>query len=136
MASCEELREGIELLVCRWGALQNHPQHHNHLTFKIYQFLTTPSSEALYHVDKLANLIDDFMLSLNTEIDDGSIDEMADNLTILRKECLEGNFSSIKLLRRQSFDQQHIQVMNGDEDDSEPLENMADNLSDTTVGYP
>ncbi|GJV78019.1 hypothetical protein Tco_1509603 [Tanacetum coccineum] len=35
---------------------------------------TPPNPEALY-VDELENLLDDFMLSLNTEIDDGSIEE-------------------------------------------------------------
>lgn len=56
-----------------------HPNPYNwQLKIKISSITLHPLfcfSEALY-VDELENLLDDFMLSLNTEIDDGSIEEV------------------------------------------------------------
>ncbi|XP_021972592.1 pre-rRNA-processing protein TSR2 homolog isoform X2 [Helianthus annuus] len=92
------LSEGIALLLGRWYALQNEPEKAQQLTVNIYQWLIRPS-EALY-VDELEDLLDDFMLSFNTDIDDGSVEEIADSLMIMHKECLEGNFASIVRLRQ------------------------------------
>ncbi|KAJ0549410.1 putative pre-rRNA-processing protein TSR2 [Helianthus annuus] len=68
------LSEGIALLLGRWYALQNEPEKAQQLTVNIYQWLIRPS-EALY-VDELEDLLDDFMLSFNTDIDDGSVEEV------------------------------------------------------------
>ncbi|KAI3783589.1 hypothetical protein L1987_42673 [Smallanthus sonchifolius] len=74
-----ELREGIDLLLGRT----------NGVDVRNYFFVVClPLTEALY-VDQLENLLDDFMLSLNTEIDDG-IEEIAESLMIMHEECLEG----------------------------------------------
>nr|GEX24992.1 pre-rRNA-processing protein TSR2-like [Tanacetum cinerariifolium] len=82
-------------------------------------------TKALY-VDELENLLDDFMLSLNTEIDDGSIEEMADNLMIMHEECLEGNFASIERLR-QSIPSPPLPVhVMGCEDDSDTTSSSGD----------
>nr|GFA23530.1 pre-rRNA-processing protein TSR2 homolog [Tanacetum cinerariifolium] len=83
------------------------------------------AQKALY-VDELENLLDDFMLSLNTEIDDGSIEEMADNLMIMHEECLEGNFASIERLR-QSIPSPPLPVhVMGCEDDSDTTSSSGD----------
>ncbi|KAL8222940.1 hypothetical protein R6Q57_020339 [Mikania cordata] len=120
-----QLKEGIDLLLGRWSTLQTAIQNQwdgrqiaQQLPVRIYQWLTRPS-EAI-NLDELENLLDDFMLSLNTEIDDGSIEEMADNLMILHEECLKGNFASISRLRNNQVNQ-HIpqHVVNGGEDDWE-----------------
>ncbi|KAJ0829056.1 putative pre-rRNA-processing protein TSR2 [Helianthus annuus] len=84
--AANQLREGIGLLLGRWSALQmaiqnecggrDTRQRAQQLTLDIYQWLIRPS-EGLY-VDELEDLLDDFMLSLNTEIDDGSIEEVRD----------------------------------------------------------
>ncbi|KAJ0551319.1 putative pre-rRNA-processing protein TSR2 [Helianthus annuus] len=68
------------------------------------------------------------MLSLNTEIDDGSIDEVADNLMIMHEECLEGNFASIERLRQSIPAANHrMQVVNGgDDDDSDTASSSGD----------
>ncbi|GKD74579.1 sucrose synthase 7-like protein [Tanacetum coccineum] len=57
--------------------------------------------KALY-VDELENLLDDFMLSLNTEIDDGSIEEDASEKIIEiikgKPELIIGNYTDGKLV--------------------------------------
>ncbi|KAJ9541857.1 hypothetical protein OSB04_028363 [Centaurea solstitialis] len=123
-----QLREGIDLLLGRWSALQMAVQNEwggrdtrqkvQQLAVDIYHWLIRPI-EALY-VDDLENVLDDFMLSLNTEIDDGSIEEIAENLMIMHEECLEGNFVSIERLRQsapQNGAIHRLQVVNGGEDD-------------------
>ncbi|KAL3621809.1 hypothetical protein CASFOL_034295 [Castilleja foliolosa] len=42
-------------------------------------------------------MLDDFMLSLNTEIGDGSSEEK--KMMVMHEECSEGNFDSIKKLK-------------------------------------
>ncbi|CAI9268187.1 unnamed protein product [Lactuca saligna] len=141
-----QLREGIDLLLGRWSALQMAVQNEwggrdtrqkaQQLAVDIYQWLIRPS-EALY-VDELENLLDDFMLSLNTEIDDGSIEEIADNLMIIHEECLEGNFASIERLR-QSAPQiaaasHQMQVVNGGEDDSDSTSSSGDESMEMADG--
>ncbi|KAJ0855603.1 putative pre-rRNA-processing protein TSR2 [Helianthus annuus] len=92
-----------------WGGRDTR-QRAQQLTLDIYQWLIRPS-EGLY-VDELEDLLDDFMLSLNTEIDDGSIEEIAENLMIMHEECLEGNFASIGRLRQSvPTSNQQIQVV-------------------------
>ncbi|KAK9061213.1 hypothetical protein SSX86_018393 [Deinandra increscens subsp. villosa] len=154
--AANQLREGIDLLLGRWSALQMAVQNEwggrdtrqkaQQLAVDIYQWLNRPS-ESLY-VDELENLLDDFMLSLSTEIDDGSIEEIADNLMIMHEECLEGNFASIGRLRQSvPSSNQHIQVVNGGEDDSDSASSSGDesmeiadeldsNISDMTIGEP
>ncbi|KAM0008058.1 putative pre-rRNA-processing protein TSR2 [Helianthus debilis subsp. tardiflorus] len=80
--------------------------------------------------DELEDLLDDFMLSLNTEIVDGSIEEIAENLMIMHEECLEGNFASIGRLRQSipTFNQ-HIQVVKGGKDDSDSASSSGDDIS-------
>ncbi|GJW62874.1 pre-rRNA-processing protein TSR2 [Tanacetum coccineum] len=129
-----QLREGIDLILGRWSALQmaihnewggrDTSQKAQQLATDIYRWLIRPA-EALY-VDELENLLDDFMLSLNTEIDDGSIEEIADNLMIMHEECLEGNFASIERLRQSiPIPPLPVHVM-GCEDDSDTTSSSGD----------
>ncbi|KAL8193020.1 hypothetical protein R6Q57_027468 [Mikania cordata] len=130
-----QLREGIDLLLGKWTALQmaihnewggrDTRQKAQQLTVDIHQWLIRPS-EALY-IDELENLLDDFMLSLNTEIDDGSIEEIANELMIMHKECLEGKFALIEQLRQSiPTSNHHIQVVNGGVDDSDSTSSSGD----------
>ncbi|KAD7480066.1 hypothetical protein E3N88_03202 [Mikania micrantha] len=130
-----QLREGIDLLLGKWTALQmaihnewggrDTRQKVQQLTVEIHQWLIRPS-EALY-IDELENLLDDFMLSLNTEIDDGSIEEIANELMIMHKECLEGKFALIEQLRQSiPTSNHHIQVVNGGVDDSDSTSSSGD----------
>ncbi|KAK1421271.1 hypothetical protein QVD17_23467 [Tagetes erecta] len=136
-----------------WGGRDTR-QKAQQLAVDVYNWLIRPA-EALY-VDELENLLDDFMLSLNTEIDDGSIEEIADNLMIMHEECLEGNFASIERLRQSIPTANHrMQVVNGGEDDSDSTSSSGDesmeiadetdpsdpadpssNLSDMTLSEP
>ncbi|PWA84186.1 hypothetical protein CTI12_AA161420 [Artemisia annua] len=128
-----QLREGIDLILGRWSALQmaihnewggrDTRQKAQQLALDIYRWLIRPA-EALY-VDELENLLDDFMLSLNTEIDDGSIEEIADNLMIMHEECLEGNFVSVERLR-QSIPTSPLPMQVGGEDDSDTTSSSGD----------
>lgn len=128
-----QLREGIDLILGRWSALQmaihnewggrDTRQKAHQLALDIYRWLIRPA-EALY-VDELENLLDDFMLSLNTEIDDGSIEEIADNLMIMHEECLEGNFVSVERLR-QSIPNSPLPMQVGGEDDSDTTSSSGD----------
>ncbi|XP_076923637.1 uncharacterized protein LOC143585833 [Bidens hawaiensis] len=97
-----ELKEGIDLLLGRWSHLQkaiwNHshgPQKAQQLPVDIFQWLTKPCEEYL------GVLLDYFMITLRYEIRDGSVEEMAENLISMHKECLEGNFASIERLRQE-----------------------------------
>lgn len=58
-------------------------------------------SEPLY-IDDLETLIDEGMLSFNLEIQDGSVEEVAEELMIMHEECLDGDFSSVERLREAS----------------------------------
>ncbi|KAL8247654.1 hypothetical protein R6Q59_008870 [Mikania micrantha] len=130
-----QLREGIDLLLGKWTALQmaihnewggrDTRQKVQQLTVDIHQWLIRPP-DALY-IDELENLLDDFMLSLNTEIDDGSIEEIANELMIMHKECLEGKFALIEQLRQSiPTSNHHIQVVNGGVDDSDSTSSSGD----------
>ncbi|KAL4576363.1 hypothetical protein LXL04_012455 [Taraxacum kok-saghyz] len=133
-----ELREGIDLLLGRWSALQMAIQNEwggrdthqkaQQLALDIYHWLIRPT-ETLY-VDDLENLLDDFMLSLNTEIDDGSIEEIAENLMIIHEECLDGSFASIEKLRQSASQTTNhgMQVVNCDDDD------LASSSGDESMG--
>ncbi|XP_052170048.1 uncharacterized protein LOC127786596 [Diospyros lotus] len=101
------LQEGITLVLSRWTALQMAVQNEwggPHSRFKSEQLAAdifswlTQSKEPLY-ADDLEDMLDEFMLSLNTEIADGSVEEIAEKLMIMHEECLEGNFKSVQVLK-------------------------------------
>ncbi|KAL9148511.1 hypothetical protein ABFS82_12G046000 [Erythranthe guttata] len=77
-----QLQEGINLLLSWWTVLR----------------LLTQSKEevSICHVD---DMLYNFMDTLNTDIDGGSIEEISDKLMVMREECSEGNFGSISDLR-------------------------------------
>ncbi|XP_073131047.1 uncharacterized protein [Henckelia pumila] len=124
-----QLQEGIQLVLSRWAALQmaveNHWGGHDSLQksqqLGLNLFHRLCQSKEQVYIDDLEDMLDEFMLSLNTEIGDGSIEEIAEKLMIMREECLEGNFSTIKKLKeavapRISYVRQ---AGSKDEDDSE-----------------
>lgn len=102
-----QFQEGINLLLSRWTALQMAVQNqwggpHSHLRARqiivdIFS-LFTQSKERVY-IDDVEDLLEEAMLSLSVEIDDGSIEEIAEKLMLMHEECLEGNFVSIQKLR-------------------------------------
>lgn len=70
------------------------------LNFILY-FVCYFFPEPLY-IDDLETLIDEGMLSFNLEIQDGSVEEVAEELMIMHEECLDGDFSSVERLREAS----------------------------------
>ncbi|KAL6987144.1 hypothetical protein U1Q18_012900 [Sarracenia purpurea var. burkii] len=105
--SAAQLQEGISLLLSRWTALQMAVESEwggpdsrlksKQLVADIFSWLTQ-SKDPLY-IDDLEDFLDEFMLALNTEIADGSIEEIAEKLMIMHEECLEGNFQSVQILK-------------------------------------
>ncbi|XP_073289497.1 pre-rRNA-processing protein TSR2-like [Primulina huaijiensis] len=102
-----QLQDGIGLLLSRWAALRmavenewggrDSLQKSQQLGHDLFHRLTQ-SKEQVY-IDDLEDMLDEFMLSLNTETGDGSIEEIAEKMMVMREECLEGNFNSIKKLK-------------------------------------
>ncbi|KAK9941183.1 hypothetical protein M0R45_017802 [Rubus argutus] len=78
--------------------------------------------EPLY-IDDLEEMLNEAMLSLNTMIEDGSIEEVAEKIMIMHEECLDCNFKSIESLREANSRRgptPHVrQVVNDDEDSDE-----------------
>ncbi|KAF2298524.1 hypothetical protein GH714_023963 [Hevea brasiliensis] len=101
-------QEGIFLVLSRWSALQlavgnewggrGSAQLADQLRSNIFSWFT--QSKEPHYIDDLESILDEGMLSLNTMIEDGSIEEVAEKLMIMHEECLEGNYNSIEKLRR------------------------------------
>ncbi|XP_074361933.1 uncharacterized protein LOC141702139 [Apium graveolens] len=102
-----KLQEGINLLLSRWSSLQvavenefggrHSRKRSQQLPIDIFSWFT--QSKGPIYIDELEDMLDDFMLSLNTELDDGSIEEISEKLMIMREECLECNFLSVERLK-------------------------------------
>ncbi|XP_025888055.1 uncharacterized protein [Solanum lycopersicum] len=102
-----QLQEGIGLVLTRWTALQmaienewggrDTREKSNQLNVDIFSAFTQ-SKEKVY-MDDIEEILDEFMISLNTEVNDGSLEEVAEKLMYMHEECLEGDFNSIKVLR-------------------------------------
>ncbi|XAR52506.1 hypothetical protein NMG60_11020627 [Bertholletia excelsa] len=144
--NASQLQEGIGLLLSRWSALQMAVENEwggphsrlksQQLAADIFSWLTQ-SKEPLY-IDDLENMLDEFMLSLNTEIADGSIEEIAEKLMIMHEECLEGNYKSIQILKESIPPRggvPHIRQAADDNDDDEDEDNESGNgdLSEMVV---
>ncbi|XP_042515259.1 pre-rRNA-processing protein TSR2 homolog [Macadamia integrifolia] len=72
----------------------------------------------------------------NAEIEDGSIEEVAEQLMIMHENCLQGNYESVEKLRKSSSgaeaaSQGRLMVNDDDEDES-----LADELSDMVMDDP
>ncbi|KAK7307075.1 hypothetical protein VNO77_39817 [Canavalia gladiata] len=84
------------------------------------------------YIDDLETILDEGMLSLNTEIEDNSIQDVAENLMVMYEECLQGNYRSVQILRGTNSNQalRHCvaQTVNDDDDDED------DDSDDSIVG--
>ncbi|CAA3014715.1 Hypothetical predicted protein [Olea europaea subsp. europaea] len=142
-----QLHEGINLVLSRWAALRlavenewggrDSVQKSQQLTQILFQALTQ-SKEKVY-IDDLEDMLDEFMLSLNTEIEDGSIEEIAEKLMVMHEECAEGNFNSIKSLKETNTPSVSYvrQARSDDEDDSDDdNDHDGDNSTEMTVDDP
>ncbi|ESW28467.1 hypothetical protein PHAVU_003G288900 [Phaseolus vulgaris] len=124
--------EGIGLLLFRWSALRTAVENEwggRESRVKADQLVTdvlswfTQSKDPLY-IDDLEDILDQGMLSLNVEVEDGSVEEVAEKLMVMHEEFLDENFSSFENLRKANLEQAarppHTpQIVNGDEDDTD-----------------
>ncbi|KAL4200265.1 hypothetical protein AMTRI_Chr03g148850 [Amborella trichopoda] len=103
--------EGISLILSRWTALQMAVENEwgGRTSRQKFQQLSTDivswfsQSNAPLYIDDLEMMLDETMvLSFSSEIEDGSIEEVAEQLMILHEECLKGNFETLYQLRASS----------------------------------
>lgn len=103
------LEEGISLVLSRWTALQmavesrwggpNSRQKLEELASAISSWFINVK-ESLY-IDDLENLLDENMeQSFNTVIEDGSIEEVAEQLMAVHEDLVQGNYASVENLRK------------------------------------
>ncbi|KAK2426850.1 pre-rRNA-processing protein TSR2 protein [Trifolium repens] len=132
----EVFQEGIVLVLSRWSALRTAVENewggrNSHI--KAQQFAAdifswfTQSRDPLY-IDDLETLLDEGALAFNLQIEDGSVEEIAEELMIMHEECLSGNFGSVERLREASQNPAAYpraeQFVNGDEDDDDSDEDI------------
>ncbi|MQL71868.1 hypothetical protein Taro_004196 [Colocasia esculenta] len=136
--------EAVSLVLSRWTALQmavedgwggkDSRRKSQELESAIVSWFTQ-SNDTLY-IDDLENMLDESMVvSFNTEIEDGSVEEVAEQLMVIHEECRQGNYASIEKLRT-SKPQAHAisqskRVINDDDDESSD-----DDASDMMVDEP
>ncbi|GMH23746.1 hypothetical protein Nepgr_025589 [Nepenthes gracilis] len=140
-AAIPKFREGISLLLARWSALQmavdnewggpNSRTAAFQLASEIFDFFTL-SKETLY-IDDLEDLLDKAMITLNTDVQDGSIEEVAEKLMVMHEECLEGNYGSVEKLREDvalAVTVRHIEQVANDEDEATINEDISNMILD------
>ncbi|XP_010259056.1 PREDICTED: pre-rRNA-processing protein TSR2 homolog isoform X2 [Nelumbo nucifera] len=124
--SLSRLSEGISLLLSRWTALQmaienewggkDSRQKSEQLAADIFSWFS--QSREPHYIDDLENMLDENMvLSFNTDIEDGSIEKVAEQLIVMHEDCQQGNYESIEKLRKSNFGKvalsQNRQIPNG-----------------------
>ncbi|KAK9168770.1 hypothetical protein Syun_000910 [Stephania yunnanensis] len=103
--------EGITLLLSQWTALQMAVENEwggrdsrnksQILASDVFTWFTQ-SKEPLY-IDDLERILEEcLLLSFNTEAEDGSIEEVAEELMIMHEDFLQGNYEAVDKLRKSS----------------------------------
>ncbi|KAM0882155.1 hypothetical protein ACQ4PT_032494 [Festuca glaucescens] len=125
------LQEGIGLVFGRWTALQMAVENEwggresrakaDQLAASILSWFA--NSKGPFYYDDLEDMMFDSMSdSFNTEVEDGSVGEVAKKLFEMHEECLQNNFSSIEKLRNTrpqgNAVSQSRQIATDDDDDS------------------
>ncbi|XP_072955334.1 uncharacterized protein [Typha angustifolia] len=149
------LGEGISLVLSRWTALQmavengwggrDSRRKADELADSILSLFV--QSKAPLYIDDLENMIDESMVvSFNTEIEDGSVEEIAEELMIMHEDCLKGNYEPIQKLReagpQRNAVSQSRQLIDDNEDESSEEEELAEMMVDdaepkeTTMDQP
>ncbi|KAJ0964467.1 hypothetical protein J5N97_025605 [Dioscorea zingiberensis] len=152
LESAARFGEGIALVLSRWTALQMAVQNGwggrdsrskaDELTSSVLTWFT--NTKAPLYIDDLENILDENMvLCFNTEIEDGSVEEVAEQLMIMHEDCLRGNFESIEKLRNSTSTpnavSQSRQVANeneGKSSDEESDEEADEEVSEMMVDEP
>eukprot|EP01018_Ginkgo_biloba_P039794 Gb_05218 [translate_table: standard] len=103
-----KFEEGVGLVLARWTALQMAVQNEwggrssrqkaDQLGADIVSWMT--QSNVPRYIDELEEMLDENMLlSFNTETEDGSLEEVAEQLMLLHEECLQGNYDTVSQLQ-------------------------------------
>ncbi|XVE62869.1 hypothetical protein DITRI_Ditri06bG0154500 [Diplodiscus trichospermus] len=127
--SASIFQEGIDLILTRWSALTAAVENDwggrdsrvkaNAICTDVFSFFTESRAEPLY-IDDLENVLEEGLLSLNTLVEDGSIEEVAEKLMIMHEECLEGNYQSVEKLRTTNPPPvSHVRPHNDEDDDDD-----------------
>ncbi|KAL4377277.1 hypothetical protein GQ457_02G039220 [Hibiscus cannabinus] len=139
-------QEGISLILTRWSALTAAVENEwggrdsrgkaNAICTDVFSFFTATRAEPLY-IDDLEHILEEGLLSLNTLVDDGSIEEVAEKLMIMHEECLEGNYQSVEKLRTTNPPPvAHVRPSNvEDEDEDEDDDDEDDNMSANNAAH-
>ncbi|XP_039137121.1 pre-rRNA-processing protein TSR2-like [Dioscorea cayenensis subsp. rotundata] len=103
--------EGISIVLARWTALQmavqngwggrESRQKADKLASAVLSWFSNDKGFVILILLLMIwkNLLDENMvLSFNTEIEDGSVEEVAEQLMIMHEDCLQGNFELIDQL--------------------------------------
>ncbi|VFQ96551.1 unnamed protein product [Cuscuta campestris] len=137
-----QFQEGIILVLSRWTSLQmavaeewggpTSRKKSEDLAVRIFSLFA--QSKVTLYADDLEDFLDDFMISdFSAELDDGSIEEVAEKLMIMHGECAEGNFNSINDLKATNPVNSSVsyrrQEVRGEEDDSDS-DSVVDGESD------
>ncbi|KAE8684991.1 serine/threonine-protein kinase CTR1-like [Hibiscus syriacus] len=107
----------------------------------VLSFFTETKVEALY-IDILENVLEEGLVSLNTLVEDGSIEEVAEKLVIMHEECLEGNYQSVEKLRTTNPPPvAHVKPLTDEDDDDDDDDDEddcmdADNATTMTADVP
>ncbi|XP_042041337.1 uncharacterized protein LOC121786782 [Salvia splendens] len=122
---CAALRMAIEN---GWGgrdSLHNLQQ----LGHNLFNFLTQSKDQV--YIGDVEDILYEFMDPLNTEIQDGSVEEVAEKFMVMREECLERQFDSIKKLRETNVPSVSYtrQPNSDDEEDSDEDDAIIENNS-------
>ncbi|XP_042040795.1 uncharacterized protein LOC121786262 [Salvia splendens] len=138
---------GIQMVFSRWAALRMAIENgwggrdslHNlqQLGHNLFNFLTQSKDQV--YIGDVEDILYEFMDPLNTEIQDGSVEEVAERLMVMREECLEGQFDSIKKLRETNVPSVSYtrQTNSDDEEDSDEDDAIIENnMSAMEVDVP
>ncbi|KAK9086930.1 hypothetical protein Syun_029324 [Stephania yunnanensis] len=131
-------QEGITLVLSQWTALQMAVENEwggrdsrNKSQILASDVCTwfTQSKEPLY-IDDLERILEEcLLLSFNTEAEDGSVEEVAEELMIMHEDFLQGNYEAVDKLKKSSAGpfavSQSRRVVNEDEDESSDEEEAA-----------
>ncbi|KAK5803075.1 uncharacterized protein LOC108451092 [Gossypium arboreum] len=105
-ASRDRFLEGITVLLSRWHGLQMAVQNQwggldsfqksQQLAADVFSWFIQSKAHRVEDLEYL--LHESMLLSLNTEIEDGSIEEVAEQLMIMHEEYLHGNHQTNQIL--------------------------------------
>uniref|UniRef100_A0A0E0ENB5 Pre-rRNA-processing protein TSR2 homolog n=1 Tax=Oryza meridionalis TaxID=40149 RepID=A0A0E0ENB5_9ORYZ len=127
------LGEGIGLVFGRWTALQMAVENQwggrdsrakaDHLAESILSWFANSKGKH-YYEDLVDMMYDTVSESFNADFEDGSVEEVAEQLLIMHEECLQCNYSSVEKLRNSraqgnAVSQSRKMVVDGDDDSSD-----------------